>query len=516
MLTTSELIYLSLVAGTYILLLFYCIRYVLRYKHVTDSNKLCTSVVIACIFVVLLTTLILPADIFLASFVKFPDGSPKNWATNETLTKIDNVVFGSYYALYATIIFMIVIVIPLTHFLNDSLVNTTRANRIRHALRNTFWFALAATVLIGIGAFVPTKQTISDNVPNNSITISFNQIQDAINMIMTFITFFGLINVVFYTASGIMSWPISFILGNARLSSRTGEISERELDLRLRISSLQEKSRVTQLSSHETDALNRAIDELRILEREESALNNYSDSWTYKLRKLIRPIQITFGVFVCLLSILIVANLSIVNVDRFMHGLGPKKGYILYEAVFLNPLEYIFINVHNLILLGPIPLLMINCLLVAATISGMRNLGLWFLVARIHKIRVGKTQPQAMLFFCTSLMLAVVAFNVLFYSLTPNYVTFGNQDHHLCQSNTTMINSINSIRSNQTSEKCIRTRTSILLMGMMSQVWVFGAIFFWMTWVFVAVSTISLIAYLIRGRREASHGLIDNPDDFED
>lgn len=380
----------------------------------------------------------------------------------------------------------------------------------------TFWFVLGATILISIGAFVPTIETQPNNYTSHEkpVFIKFNRAQDAINLVLTSMTLAGFINVIFYTASGVVSWPISLILGVSNVSQRTNDITERELDLRLRISTLEEKARTSQLTTRERDALTRAQDEIRALEREEVALNEYSASWTYKARKLIRPIQIVSGLIFASLTLLIVVNLGIVNMDRFLHGAGPKQGYNLLKPTIFNPLQFIFTNVHDYIFIGPMPLLAINCFLVIATISGMRNLGLWFLISRVHKIGVKKTQPQAMLFFCVSMMLAVLAYNMLFYSLTPDYVTFGNQNYQSKGDNVTNILSCNleTVKSNV----CIRTRSSILIVGMMSQIWVFGAIFYWMSWAFILISFISLIVYSVRGRREASHGLLTNEDYFED
>lgn len=94
---STAIINLSVVLGFLLLLLIYSIRFVIRYKHQYESNPLCTTTVIFCLVVVLLTTFLLPVDIFLVSFVKEQDGSFKEWATNETLASIDTAVFGAYY-----------------------------------------------------------------------------------------------------------------------------------------------------------------------------------------------------------------------------------------------------------------------------------------------------------------------------------------------------------------------------------------------------------------------------------
>lgn len=100
---SEAIINLGIVGATCFLLLFYLIRFVFRYKHEYESNPLCTSTVIFCLLVVLLTTFVLPVDIFLVSFVKEADGSFKEWATNGTLTTIDNAVFAAYYCEYLAI-----------------------------------------------------------------------------------------------------------------------------------------------------------------------------------------------------------------------------------------------------------------------------------------------------------------------------------------------------------------------------------------------------------------------------
>lgn len=95
---SEAIINLGIVGATFLILLIYLIRFVLRYKHEYESNPLCTITVVFCLVVVLLVTFVLPVDIFLVSFVKEPNGSFKEWATNTTLANIDTAVFGAYYS----------------------------------------------------------------------------------------------------------------------------------------------------------------------------------------------------------------------------------------------------------------------------------------------------------------------------------------------------------------------------------------------------------------------------------
>lgn len=407
---------------------------------------------------------------------------------------------------------LVFIVIPFLHFFNEESESNSR-DRFHNAIKYTFGFIFLVVLLLTAGALIHSEHlepnTIFDKIiPTKDVT----KFQSAVIMVLTIITTAGFINVSFYTASGIFSWPIGMLLGTSSVSTRYDAVSDRSDLLRVRVNNLKQKSRIEPLSPREQEQLNCAEDELRQLDREETVLFGYSASWTYKLRKAIRPFQILVGIFFGLLSILLLATLILVNIDRILHSAGPKQGYILLKPLIFNPLEYVYIKTQDLLLIGPMPILVVTCFLVVATISGVRNLGLWFMLARIHRIKVGRTPPQALLFFCITIMLAASAFNLILYSLTPEFATFGSQNFKAHVANGTVVKPC---KIEDYHPDCIVTRSSILIMRMMSQIWIFGAIFYWWSWTFVVVATISLIAYLKRGRRQAAHDILDE-DEFED
>ena len=511
---SEALINLSIVGLACLLLVFYLIKFVFRYKHEYESNPLCTLTVVFCLFVVLLTTFVLPVDIFLVSFIKEPDGIFKTWATNETLATIDKAVFATYYSLYGVTLILIFVVIPFLHFFNEESESNSR-DRLHNAIKYTFGFILLVTLLLLVGALIHTEDVKPNTVFDKVIpTANVTRLQSAITMVLTVIITAGFINVTFYTASGIFSWPIGLILGTSSVSSRYDAVSDRSDLLRVRVNNLRDKARIDQLSQREQQQLDAAEEELRQLDREETVLFGYSASWSYKLRRAIRPIQIIIGLLFGALSLLLLATLIIVNIDRVLHSAGPKEGYILLKPQIFNPLEYVYTKTQNLIFIGPIPLLIVICFLVVATISGVRNLGLWFMFARLHHVKVARTPPQALLFFCITIMLAATAFNLILYSMTSQYITFGNQNHVLPGANGTMISMPCTIDNYH--QDCILTRSSVILMRMMSQIWIFGAIFYWWSWAFVAIGSVSLLAYLKRGKRQAVHDIMTDEDEFEE
>lgn len=97
---SSAVINLGLVGLTCLLQIIYLTKFVFKYKHEYESNPLCTFTILFCLFIVLITTFVLPVDIFLVSFAKTPDGAFKEWATNETLQTIDTGLTATYYCKY--------------------------------------------------------------------------------------------------------------------------------------------------------------------------------------------------------------------------------------------------------------------------------------------------------------------------------------------------------------------------------------------------------------------------------
>lgn len=414
-------------------------------------------------------------------------------------------------ALYGICIFLISIVIPFLHFFNEE-SESNSSDRLHKAIKYTFCFALLTIIFIVLGLLLPLPVPDTDSIINKIINLlETTKFQRALDIVLGFITMLGLVNISFYTASGLSCWPISLLVGTSSVSKSLSDLNDREVALRVRINTLQEKARVSRLSPRERDQLNDAENELADLEREETILSNYTDSWTYKLRKGIRPIQIIAGIIFGSLSIFLLVTLMIVNVDRILHGLGPKQAYILPKPQVTNPLEFLYDVIENYAMIGSLPLLITTCFLVIATISGIRNLGLWFLFARIHTIKVGRTQPQALLHFCITIMIAALAFNVFLYSLTMDYITFGNQKFKTAPNGTETVCTLANYNSD-----CIPTRSSVLTMRMMSQFWIFGAAMYWFNWVFVIIATISLIACLVKGRRRATHGIVSDQEEFED
>lgn len=371
-----------------------------------------------------------------------------------------------------------------------------------------------------LGSVIPISTPDSTTIINHIIHIvEAPKFQQALNLVFSFLTIAGLANVALYTGSGLFCWPIGLLMGTTSVASSLNRLNDREVTLRLRVNNLQQRERTGRLTPNEREELANAEQELRELERDELVLTGYRYTLNYRLRVMIRPLQIILGILFTMFSLFLLITLILVSVDRILHGAGPKQGYILTKPQILNPLEYILQTTQDYVVIGPLPLFLIACYLIVVTISGIRNLGLWFLFARVHRIKVGRTQPQALLFLCVTIMLTVLSFNVFLYSFSSNYMTFGNQ-YQSPKSTNVATNSIDTQTIQCNLEKydtsCVLTRSSILTMRMMSQFWFIGAVIYWWNWVFVAVAGVSLLACLVRGKRKSTHGMVSDENEFED
>lgn len=178
-------------------------------------------------------------------------------------------------------------------------------------------------------AFVPLRQIPNNNGNSTNDNSSWidkfknlidvlekNRGQDALSMVLSILTAIGVTNVAIYTAIGMFSWPIGFIKGTKSAREQIQDLEERHLNNMFNINSLREKERTCgHLTEKERRRLARLEDQERMNTLEEQYVNSYRNTIFYQLRYLMRPIQIIFGVFVLIISILIWISLLITKYD---------------------------------------------------------------------------------------------------------------------------------------------------------------------------------------------------------
>ena len=492
--------------------------------------------------VCLVTSALLPVDIFLVSVMKTPNGSFEDWAANnETRIMIEDGVQYSYYTLYSIVFIALFMIIPFVYFFfeekEDDVFGSPRS-RFCSALKYTVAFMLVAAVLLAVGAFAPLREV--PNTPANAtewekIRFLFDELQknkgeDALSMVLSILSLLGMLNLVCYTGFGMFSWPMGLIRGTKSARDQSEEIQEQHLVNQTRINALKDKQRIGgRLSGREAKQLARLEKQERQISRQEQLVDEVRGSLWYKCRRFMRPFEVVLGSLLGLLAFLVWISLLLTNIDKALHSLGPKNGYALSERTFskYNPVDQMLVFLQRVFPLDYILLMIITWFLVLCTVSGIRNLGVRIFFVRMYRLKLKRTRPQALLMTCVTLMLTVLAINILMYCVSPQYVTFGSQKYQkqIVDANGTHNETKFCELSWNEAEKdghdasatfplddCVMTRNAALLLRFFYKAWFFGAAYYWFSWAFLVVSGLSLVFVIVRKARSITDDMEDDDD----
>ncbi|KAI2658015.1 Lysosomal cobalamin transport escort protein LMBD1 [Labeo rohita] len=84
-----------------LVILAFCWVYIRKYQSRQESEVISTITAICALAIALITSALLPVDIFLVSFMKYPNGTYKEWAANNvTRQQIEDTVLYGYYSKY--------------------------------------------------------------------------------------------------------------------------------------------------------------------------------------------------------------------------------------------------------------------------------------------------------------------------------------------------------------------------------------------------------------------------------
>lgn len=290
--------------------------YLRRYRNPYESDlpSFLTSVI--SLIIVLVTSALLPLDIFIVSYMKNHDGTFKEWAFNQSARdSVEASVQASYYSLYSLVFVCLFMIIPFVYFYfeeknDDGFGND---NRLCTAIKYTVGFIFVAALLLMVGAFVPLKDAPNANSTEwEKIEFLIDDLkksrgEDALAMVLSILSLIGMINLVFYTAFGLFSWPMGLIRGTKSAKSQLEQIQDQHLVNQTRINALKDKERLNggRLSVKERRQLTILEEAERVAGREEQAVDEHRASMAYKLRIVIRPLQIAIGFILICLAILI-------------------------------------------------------------------------------------------------------------------------------------------------------------------------------------------------------------------
>ncbi|XP_030411539.1 probable lysosomal cobalamin transporter isoform X3 [Gopherus evgoodei] len=451
-------------------ILAFCWVYVRKYQSRRESEVVSTITAIFALAIALITSALLPVDIFLVSYMKNQNGTFKEWADANVKRQIEDTVLYGYYTLYSIVLFSVFLWIPFVYFYYEEKDedDTSSCSQFQAALKYTLGFLMVCTVLLLIGAFVPLDVPQKRNSTEwEKVKFLFEELGSshglaALSFSISSLTLIGMVAAVTYTAYGMSALPLNLIKGTRsptyeRLEN-TEDIEEVEQRI-LRIKSKQCKDG-RPLPTRDRRNLQQLEERLRILRRRERHLEFIEKSCWTKFRGAMRPLQVF-------------------------------------------PLDYILITT-------------IIMYFIFTSMAGIRNMGIWFFWIRLYKIRRGKTRPQALLFLCMILLLIVLHTSYMIYSLAPQYVMYGSQKY-LVQHNMTLVDGQPGnvttyvpkvCDADAPKDQCTITRTYLFL----HKFWFFSAAYYFGNWAFIAVFLIGLIVSCCKGKKSVIEGEVDEDD----
>ncbi|NXP48644.1 LMBD1 protein, partial [Heliornis fulica] len=529
----SELLIGWLLFGLALLaILIFCWVYVRKYQSRRESEVVSTITAIFALAVALISSALLPVDIFLVSYMKNPNGTFKDWADANVSRQIEDTVLYGYYTLYSIILFCVFLWIPFVYFYYEEKEGEgSTCSQVKSALMCTLGFITICAVLLLIGAFVPLDIPKKNNSTEwEKVKLLFEEFGSshgltALSFSISSLTVIGMLAAITYTAYGMSALPLNLIKGTTSAAYERLENTEDIEEVEQHLLSLKSKCRDGRpLSSRHRRTVQQLEERLRTLRRRERHLESIEKSWWTKFCEAIRPLKIVWGVFFIIVALLFTVSLFLSNLDKALHSAGFDSGFIILGTNLTNPLNMLLPVLQTVFPLDYILITTIVMYFIFTSMAGIRNMGVWFFWVRLYKIRRGKTRPQALLFLCMILLLIVLHTSYMIYSLAPQYVMYGSQKYLVqVRCNTVFLKSyflyqkcivllllrrqlLDSISF--ATDQCIVTRTYLFL----HKFWFFSAAYYFGNWAFIAVFLIGLIVSCCKGKRSVIEGEVDEDD----
>uniref|UniRef100_A0A667YL66 Lysosomal cobalamin transport escort protein LMBD1 n=1 Tax=Myripristis murdjan TaxID=586833 RepID=A0A667YL66_9TELE len=473
----------SIFAFVLLVILAFCWVYIRKFQSRQESEVVSTITAICALAIALITSALLPVDIFLVSFMKYPNGTYKEWAANnETRGQIEDTVLYGYYTLYSIILFCVFLWIPFVYFYyeerDDDNVNKCSVRMCCPSSTHCILPCLYTTLKY-------SEVFILNGLPALSFSISS-------------LTLIGMLAVITYTAYGMSVLPLNLIKGTRSVLYERLENTEDIEDVEHQIEKLKAKCKDGRpLSSRDRHNLQELEGKLQVLRRRGRHLEIAERNCCTKVGSALRPFKILLGVFFILVALLFTVALFISNLDKAFHSAGISTGFIIFGTNLTNPLNELLLALQPVFPLDYILITIITMYFVLTSMAGIRNMGIWFFWIRLYKIRPKRTRPQALLFLCMILLLIVLHTSYMIYSLAPQYVMYGSQKYLVQRSFCLCF-----------SDECTVTRSYLFL----HKFWFFSTIYYFGNWAFIGAFLIGLVVSCCRGKKSVIEGEVEADD----
>uniref|UniRef100_A0A4W6EG52 Lysosomal cobalamin transport escort protein LMBD1 n=1 Tax=Lates calcarifer TaxID=8187 RepID=A0A4W6EG52_LATCA len=491
-------------------ILAFCWVYIRKFQSRQESEVVSTITAICALAIALITSALLPVDIFLVSFMKYPNGTYKEWAANnETRGQIEDTVLYGYYTLYSIILFCVFLWIPFVYFYYEERDddNLNKCSQVKNALKYTIGFAIVCVVLLLIGGQGQISNGFPVFAPADGLP--------ALSFSISTLTLIGMLAVITYTAYGMSVLPLNLIKGTRSVVYERLENTEDIDDVEHQIEKLKSKCKDGRpLSSRDRHNLQELEGKLQVLQRRGRHLEIAERNCCTKVGSALRPFKILLGIFFILVALLFTVALLISNLDKALHSAGISSGFIIFGTNLTNPLNELLLALQPVFPLDYILITVITMYFVLTSMAGIRNMGIWFFWIRLYKIRPKRTRPQALLFLCMILLLIVLHTSYMIYSLAPQYVMYGSQKYLVQMpsagptSGNATFGTTRICDADAPEDQCTVTRSYLFL----HKFWFFSTIYYFGNWAFIGAFLIGLVVSCCRGKKSVIEGEVEADD----
>lgn len=515
-----------------VLCLMFSTLYVLWYRSALEGERcgMTTAVTILSMTVMLLSAALVPVDVFLVSSMKNSNGTYQDWAKQPQVRELVlRNIMHVYFGFIIIIIALAFLFLPLNFFyhatspLADDIEDGEEAEesvckKLLRALKYTSASIFLLVGLILLGIFLPFEGTppnsddIDERIEFAWQAFQANEGVDLVVFLLNAVSIVGMFLIIVYTGYGMSSWPCGLIGGSPGVHSELDQIERQIASNEEQIDRLNSQD-AGSLNTFEREQLDRLEKELRLLARAKHNLEQVTRSFINRVFLCFRPFQVVIGLFFSLLGLLIFTSILLTSVDKAMHS-DARSGYVLKNGTLPNPVDIVLVFAQAAFPLDYVLYSGIVLFFVFSSMSGVKKIGIRFLWLPLYNIKAHSTRPQALALMALTLLLILLALNVILFSIVPDYTTYGSQKFvvNITTTNSTQVEHCDDAHAPP--DECNMTRISVLLLSFHSKVWIFGAAYYWLTWVFlVVIFGGSIVAmYQCHKMRQGTHVFADDED----
>jgi len=491
----------------------FSIAYVIIHRASRPKYHFTTIVTILGLFFTLISSILVPLDVFLTSYMKHTDGTWREWAsTVEQRESIKSSIQYGYYASYSVILTFCFFIFPANLFYHGVSGQEDAGEPFRQKICRSFLYTFISLFLFGLlvlaGIFIPFNGSPPDGLSAWQKIQWFieklanNKGDDLIIFILNVINTIGMVILVTYTGFGLSALPLGIINAKRAVDRENRTVVTSIQEYEAQIESIVARSGHGTPQMYEQSQIDRLEQQVRLLERERRDLEQQAKNVVNRCRLLFMPCQMAFGVVIGCIGFLIFLSLLLENIDKAMNSLGPYSGYTLKNSSLPNPLDFVLIFAQKIFPIDYIVYTGTVLFLILCSMSGVKALGIRFFCFSIYKVRAWKTHPCGLLLCVLSLMYIIMALNVVMFSLVPEYTTFGNQHYQLVTpENETIVKRCEIQSASEALTECVPSRISVLLLSFHYKAWIFGAANYWLTWGLLVMVCLGAVYTVYRLRR---------------